>query len=513
MNPPEDYYKVLFETVGVGIAVLDERGVIAKVNAAFESSSGYSHKELEGRMCCSDLFPQLEEGSGPRVGWYKTHFANDSERFETRLMTKSGDDLAVYVTFRAVPHSRQTQLVVLDISEWVEMREKLMHAEKLSVVGQLISGVAHELNNPLTSVLGFSQLLQGKGIDGQANADVRMVWQSAQRAVRIVQNLRSIARRTKLKPSFVDVNEIIESTVELLDYELEVHDIEVRREFDLELPWTMADPHQVQQLLLNLMTNAFHAMRDADGKGVLTLRTATRRRPGPDEGEPIEVIQVQIRDTGPGIPEAVMPHIFEPFFTTKAVGKGTGLGLAISKGIVENHNGTIHVSNKPRVDATSELTGAVFTVELPVVERPADYASAEVVQAQLQVISGLRLLIVDDEEATRTLLERVFEPDGYTITGAKDGKEALDKLSSQEFDILVADLRMPRMSGQELFWHVERNWPKLATNTIFITGDIISPGTKHFLDRTDKPVLIKPFTVEEIRVAVAEVAHAALGAR
>lgn len=501
----DDHYQVLFEHVGVGIAVVEENGIISTVNAAFEESSGYARDEVESHMHYMDLFPRSDHDLLTELSCLSGYDSFSPVRYEARLQRKNGEELDVYASVSVVPGSCRAILALLDITEWVLMREKLVHAEKLSVVGQLISGVAHELNNPLTAILGFAQLTQGRGVDEAANSDLRRLWKDSQRASRIVQDLLAIARRREPEATYVDINVIIESVIELVDYELQVDDVEIRLELDPQLPWTMADAHQVQTVILNLVHNAHHAMIDCLGERTLTLRTALGRGGSDSNAPEADVIRIEVRDTGPGIAPSVLLHLFEPFFTTKAVGEGTGLGLAICKGIVEKHNGSIVVSDSPGMAGDAGGRGATFIVCLPVLERQYEYEEVLRPSLDRRDSAGLRVLVVDDEETTRSLLIRVLGEDGYEVVTARNGEEALEHLRAREFDLAITDLKMPRMSGQELFWHMEREWPELASRTLFITGDVISPATQHFLKRVRNPVLSKPFYVDDIRRALSEV--------
>ncbi len=505
MSCANDYYHVLFEHLAIGVAIVREDGIISTINGVFEECSGYPRSEIEGLVHCMDLFPNCPHDPVAEMNTQCGDEPCSPVRYETRLRRKDGEELDVYVSVGRVPGNCQAVLALLDITEWVEMREKLVHAEKLSIVGQLISGVAHELNNPLTSILGFAQLSQGKGIDQATNSDLRRLWTESQRASRIVQDLLVVARRRKPKPTYVDINEIIESAIELVDYELEVDDIRINRELDPQLPWTMADQHQIQCVILNLVHNAHHAMIETRGEGTLTLATALCTRETASEAAEADIIRIEVRDTGPGIAPSVLSRLFDPFFTTKAVGEGTGLGLAICKGIVENHNGTIAVRTRSEHEVGPEASGATFIVELPVVEREYEYGEVLRPSLERQTLPGMCVLVVDDEETTRQLLIRILENDGYQVTTARNGEVALEHLRAREFDLVIADLKMPRMSGQQLFWYLEREWPELAQNTLFITGDVINPATQHFLKRLSNPVLNKPFCVDDFRQMLSEV--------
>jgi PAS domain S-box-containing protein len=510
MKDSNDYYRVLFEHVGVGVAVVQEDGVISAVNTVFEEASGYSRAEIEGRGHYGDLFVDCDQD--PVAEMYASDQGASPEpvRYEARLRRKDGEEIPIYLSVALVPENRHVILAVMDITEWVSMRQQLLHAEKLSLVGQLVSNVAHELNNPLTSILGFSQLSQGKGSDQATNADLRLLWLQSERAKRIVANLQSVVRRREPEPSYVDVNEIVECALELLDYELLVDDIKVQRELEPDLPWTMADPDQIQQVIMNLAHNAHQAMMESDGRGTLTLRTYLVPKEIDPEGPQEQFLRIEVQDTGPGFAPAVLPHLFEPFFTTKAEGEGTGLGLAICRGLVESHDGRIGVVARPGGEDGEDSSGATVFVELPIKERPEGFSQAPEPRVERRRPTGLRILVVEDEEANRLLLARILEEDGHQVATARDGQEALDRLGTEEFQVVVLDLKMPRMSGRELFWHMERDWPELAQHTLLVTGDIVNPATKHFLSRVRNPVVTKPFNVEDILRVLAEVAPPAV---
>ena len=229
-------------------------------------------------------------------------------------------------------------------------QQSLVQAEKLSSLGQLVAGVAHELNNPLYSISGLSQLVMDSDLDETVRGEVAMIHAEAERSVRIVQNLLCFARRNPAGKICVSINAVIEAALDLRRYELSVNNIEVALNLRPELPRTMADEHQIQQVALNLILNAEQSMLEAYGGGRLTVATE-------QVGNMIHLI---VTDTGPGIAPENLEKIFDPFFTTKDVGKGSGLGLSICYGIIQEHGGTIRVSSQPP-------SGATFTVELPVV--------------------------------------------------------------------------------------------------------------------------------------------------
>jgi two-component system NtrC family sensor kinase len=240
------------------------------------------------------------------------------------------------------------------VSEQVQLQEQLVQSAKLSAIGQMISGVAHELNNPLTTVMGYAQLLLVGELDETVKADLQRIYDDALRAQRIVQDLLTFARQKKPERSPTDINETLERTLALRAYALEMDSIKLVTEFEEDLPWTMADGYQLQQVFLNIINNSYQAMAQQGKAGTLAVRS---------ECIGGNTIRVTFGDTGPGIPDEVLKRIFDPFFTTKDVGMGTGLGLSVSHGIIQEHGGRIWAESDPG-------QGAVFVVELPVVRWP-----------------------------------------------------------------------------------------------------------------------------------------------
>jgi signal transduction histidine kinase len=227
--------------------------------------------------------------------------------------------------------------------------EQMLITDRLASIGELASGLAHELNNPLTGVIGFSQLLLSKELPDEIREDIQVIYSEAKRAADVVKNLLIFARKHAPVKQLVDINSVIEKVLSLRAYEHKVENIQVITRFAPDLPLTMADFFQLQQVFLNIIINAEHFMLEAHHRGTLTITT---RRAG-------NSIIASFADDGPGIAKEDMVHLFDPFFTTREVGEGTGLGLSICHGIVTEHNGLLY--------AESELgKGATFVVELPV---------------------------------------------------------------------------------------------------------------------------------------------------
>jgi len=383
--------------------------------------------------------------------------------------------------------------VAKDVSNEKLLRQQLIQSEKLSALGELISGIAHELNNPLTGVMGYSQLLQlRKDLDERARENLLKINNLALRCQKIVQNLLSFARKQKPERTLSSVNDMLERTVELRNYELSVNNIEIVRELDRSLPQTIADAHQLQQVFLNVITNAEYAMLQAHGRGRLVIRSRTDAQNNR--------IVVEISDDGPGIPEAHLSKIFDPFFTTKEVGKGTGLGLSLSYGIIKEHGGNIYALSRPG-------EGATFVIELPIITRFSDDASMfpQMMPQELQfddLIRDKRILIVDDEKYILDFFVEVFKMFPILVDTADDGRVAMQKLTKNNYDLIITDFKMPQMSGRELFQWIKERRPHLARRIIFVTGDTVSPETRSFFEDSASLYLEKPFKIEEVKEVI-----------
>jgi two-component system NtrC family sensor kinase len=390
--------------------------------------------------------------------------------------------------------------VAKDISNEKLLQQQLIQSEKLSAIGELISGIAHELNNPLTGVMGYSQLLQMRGdLDERAKDSLVKINNLATRCQKIVQNLLSFARKQKPERTLASINEILERTVELRSYELQVNNIELLLELDPRLPRTIADAHQLQQVFLNVITNAEQAMLEASGRGKLTIRTRSDAAGGR--------VVIEIADDGPGIPEQHLTRIFDPFFTTKEVGKGTGLGLSLAYGIIKEHAGNIY--------ARSRLgEGSTFVIELPVIGNlhEATGLAEELVPQGLHfedLVRGKRILVVDDEKYILDFFVEVLQMYPVDVDTACDGRAAMDMMQLHQYDLIITDFKMPHMSGRDLFEWIKEHRPHLASRIVFVTGDTVSPETRSFFESTANRYLAKPFRIEEVREVVQQTLEAA----
>lgn len=371
--------------------------------------------------------------------------------------------------------------VTRDVTEQRHLQNQLLQTKKLATMGELISGITHELNNKLAPILGYAQLIHRRVGDEDRKLSTMLdrVEEAAISAKRVIESLLAFARPQKNRLECVQINDVIRTTIELVRFQLEKEDVTIRSILDTSLPMTMADGHQISQVLLNLLNNAAHAMRGRDWK-VVTIRT------GNHDGR----IGITVNDTGPGIPPDSLERIFDPFFSTKQVGEGTGLGLSVSFGIIQAHNGTIRAGNLPE-------GGASFVVELPIVEERSAPVEAAPAETEAEAPPS-HILIVDDDQFLRDLLRDVLKRD-HEIHTADSGYEAVQLLKGQSFDAIILDLRMPGMNGMDLFAWLRREMPKLTERVIFITGDTFDSRVDRFLRECRRPCLSKPFRLNELK--------------
>ena len=364
-------------------------------------------------------------------------------------------------------------------------QEQLLHSEKLAAVGQLISGVAHELNNPLTAILGYSQLLTSSGQMGQQGIEYAdKLYKQAQRTHRIVQNLLSFARQHKPERMPVQINQALEETLALRDYDLRMHNIRVHLDLAEKLPVTSADPHQLQQVFLNMVNNAVDAILEHSTEGDLWVRTAL------DSGR----ICIEFTDSGPGVKDA--SRVFDPFYTTKPVGKGTGLGLSICYGIITEHGGAIHVRNVP-------TRGASFTIELPHQVAASPIYSA----AGQKAITGRdgRILLVDRDESVLEAVGTILRARDHRVQTARNIREAQALLEKEDFDLVVADLHVSDgANGGGLSEWLAGHKPALNHRLIWMCAVAPSEDAGEHIAGKGRQILQKPFKANDLLAAVDE---------
>jgi two-component system, NtrC family, sensor kinase len=501
LRASEERFRSIFAHAAAGMAMVSSEGAVMEANTALCALMGYASEEL-CRLNLADLLSPDDRERVLRELAQAREGANGAADLEIRYLSRHG--AAVWGRTSA-SWIRDAQgipscavLLVQDITERKNLERELRQAEKMSAVGLLVSGVAHELNNPLAGVLGYAQLLLRQEPAEGVRRGLDAIQREAERCKRIVQNLQTFARKHKPQEEETRLNEILVTALDLRSYQLGLDNVRVVRELDGKLPPTRGDGHQLQQVFLNLIVNAHQAILSAGRGGTLTLRS---RRRGGD-------LIVEIQDDGPGIPPENLSRIFDPFFTTKEVGQGTGLGLSICYGIVREHEGRILARNAPG-------GGAIFTVEIPLrAAPPASSRQAAAPPAPLlrsarvarQAAPGpARILVVDDEPSVLDVAAQALRLDGHDVSTAANAAAALEMLAECSFDVVVSDLRMPGMSGQEMYERLAAERPEQARRLVFSTGDTLSPQTRGFLESAPHRSLSKPFAIDELRALVREV--------
>jgi two-component system NtrC family sensor kinase len=487
----DDLFRLLLENALDIITILDIDGTIRYESPAVLRILGYEPHELEGRSAFEfmpDEDVQKAVALLGRLGVTPGATATLEFRFRHkdgswRVLEAIGKNVldhpmlaGVLINSRDVTERRRIE------DELASQRAARIQSDKLADMGTLLAGVAHELNNPLTVVTGYSAILRQALGDGPFRERLDRITAAAERCVRIVRNFLALARQHPPERQLVRPNQIVRDAVELLAYPLRVDNVDVRLDLADDLPTLWADPHQLHQVAVNLVTNAHHAMHGSTAGRRLTIRT---RFDAADSR-----VSLEVTDTGPGIPPEILGRIFEPFFTTKPEGQGTGLGLPLCQGIVEGHGGTIRADSKLG-------EGAVLTIELPVVAAPAGDAKEAPADARI-LPAGRRILVVDDEPDVAGVLIDLLKVAHEQVETVSDGRAALEKLGQAEYDLILCDVRMPGLDGPDLYKVLGKTHPRLLSRFVFLTGDTLNPESREFVQQTGVPCLGKPFDFDEV---------------
>lgn len=500
----------IINTMSDPLILVDTEGIIAVTNDATTKLLGFTESEMIGRHA-SSVFVEESQRVFTQSGIRSLASEDSTGDIRTTLVTKGGNPVPISLSgsvLRDTDGDEQGLVLVLRdmtarvraekllreseqrankaLEELQTTQEGLIQAEKLSAIGELVAGVAHELNNPLMIIEGFSELL----VDGDEATDVKRradrIATQARRASRIVHNLVSFARKREIKMRPVHINELMVTILEIKNYDLRVSNIETEFAFATELPQALGDETQLQSVLLNLINNAQDAM---NGNGGRLLKLATEHRGN--------MVRISVADDGPGIRADLLKKVFDPFFTTKEVGKGTGLGLSICHGIVAQHGGRLWVESEYG-------KGATFHVEIPAVpENWSEELEGKVAQ-HVATQRRERILVVDDEVMIQELAGEALRKMGYDVDTVSGASEALTLLESGNYAKLLVDIRMPDMDGIEFYQELSKNIPAYASKVIFITGDMAGIRTSSFLESSGRPYLAKPFSLESLRSLLAK---------
>ncbi len=467
--PPVLWAEVV-DALPLGLCLLDASGRIERANRAFARFVGGEKAALAG-MAWTDAVP---------AAWHHgIHAALATPAAGEQVLPAGARTIGVtaFLLGDRAPH--RALLLFADQTDRRVLADRLLQSEKLSAIGQLIAGVAHDLNNPLTSVVGFADFLaESPDAPPRIREPLRVIQQEATRASKIVKNLLSFARRQETRQR-ASITPVLEATVGLFRNQLSASAVTLVLEEEPGLPELEMNPNQVQQVFVNLIQNAAQAIMHAGRPG--TVRVRARRW--------MDGVAIDVSDDGPGMPPEVAARVFEPFYTTKPEGQGTGLGLSISQGIAKEHGGRITLATEPG-------KGATFTVELPGrLGEPTPLPAA----AEPRDARPLRILVVDDEPHILHYLRATLEAWGHAVETAGDGRAGLARAVAEPFDLIISDLRMPRAGGQEFYAELAARAAPAAARVAFSTGDTVGGDTLAFLEQCGRPCLHKPFSLTELR--------------
>jgi two-component system NtrC family sensor kinase len=520
-------YRRLIETMTDLVYELDEEGRFVYVSNTIETLLGYTPAEVIGTHYSTLVHPEDGTKAALRFNERRTG-VRGTRNLELRLLHKDrahDASKSVEVEVNAVglhgPHRRflGTVGVVQNLSRRKQeesrlrqMGDRLQHAERLKELGQFIAGIAHELNNPLTSICGYTDLLLGQINETGLVNHLKMVASEAARAAQIVKELLIFARPQPVERSVVSVSQAIHCVLASKAQELSAHAIHSESRISEGTPSVLCDEPQLQQILLNLITNAQYAMWEKDRGGRLVLASQSV-----GVAENRRMVEIQVIDSGPGIPAEDRRRIFTPFFTKKKGGQGTGLGLAIVERLVQENGGTIEVDEAPG-------GGARFRIRLPaadgVPDRPPSMTLPSTAMKQTAsrpgnvdvfapptggTASAPHVIVVEDERSIRYLISTVLAQEGYRVTVCENGQQGLQQVRQalnsgqtcgkyHDPALILSDFQMPGMNGREFFGGLRTIAPDLPRRLVFITGDTMNNDITHLIAQTGNSALAKPFT-------------------
>ncbi|PYP43405.1 MAG: hypothetical protein DMD50_17415 [Gemmatimonadetes bacterium] len=485
----ERHLRMVMDAVPDAIAVLDRDGRVIDLNESAKRLLAAPPNAGAGRS----VFASLEADAAATVRErLAAAFRGEVQRFEVAGRREDGTkglSAMLYAPVRERGEVTRVLALGRDITDQKHTEHQLQQAEKLSAMGQLVSGVAHEINNPAAIISGFAQTLLLDVVKPEQREMLQMIYDEASRIGRITANLLAFARAGGSQRTLVDLNDIVRRTFALRSYHLTTLNIAVTLELSPAEPKFWADPSELQQMLLNLLINAEQALVSVETPRTIVVRTATSE----------EEVRLEVADSGPGIAPEIRAKIFDPFFTTKPEGVGTGLGLSICYGVAREHGGRIWVDSLPG-------GGATFVVALPRDARREGRAVPEAPAPTPAATGPVTVLIVDDETALRHALLRFLDRRGIQGQGVADGADALRALAERDFDVIISDVRMPGMSGREFLERLRRERPALVARLIFSTGDTFAPETAALIKESGLPTVTKPFDFAELERVIRQVA-------
>ncbi len=490
LRASEEQYRAMFDASIDGLALWNAAGEIVDTNPALWRMYGQGGE--------FPVLPARQHG-GPtyRPEFLRTSAAGESLHTEVTETRSDGSALELDVhripmQYRGEPHvltiARDITEKKRSVEELARQREALYQREKLAALGSLLAGVAHELNNPLSVVVARAVLLEERG-DSATQAAALKIRTAAERCARIVRTFLAMARQQRTERGPVAMNEVVSAALDIAGYAIRTSSIDVALDLAEDLPLILADADQLHQVLLNLIINAQQSLQDQQVPR--RIRVTSRFVPA------ARVVRVLVADNGPGVPAHLRARVFEPYFTTKPTGVGTGVGLAVSLGIVEAHNGTLTL-------VSPDEGGAVFTIRLPVGNVGA--VGTDSFPARKTNPGERSILVVDDEAEIREALAEILTGSRHRVVTAASGREALERMAEEDYDVILTDVRMPDLDGRALYREIKQRWPKLLKRIVFVTGDTLAATLREFVGESGCPVIEKPFLPAEVRRVIAEVA-------
>ena len=496
----------IFDNAMAALVTTDETGHIVEFNPAAAAMFGLQRDQVMGRLVAEVMIPSRLRAAH-EAGMARVSAGGErrimGKRLEMQALRADGSEFPVEMVLWRTDVAGQIFYTasLFDLSERESarseierQREALRQSEKLTAMGSLLAGVAHELNNPLSIVMGRAALLAEKMSGNPLAADAQRIHEAAERCGRIVRTFLNMARSRPANRSEVALNDLAMAAVDMLGYVLRSHGIAVTLDLLPGLPPVKADADQIGQIVLNLIVNAQQALGARDHGRRLTVSTGLTPMTDGDRRR-VPRVWMRVRDNGPGIAPELRERVFEPFFTTKSEGVGTGLGLAVSRSIARDHGGELTLLD--------DGSGACFSLQLPVSGEPEATETEPVPLAETDERHA-RLLVVDDEPEIAELIGEMLSGAGYEVMTAESGAVALAMLAEARFDAIVSDLHMPDLDGAGLWREVKRQWPALARRMLFVTGDTLSPTARQFLDEARASSLNKPFAKAELLARVTE---------
>ncbi|MFO7821401.1 MAG: ATP-binding protein [Lentisphaeria bacterium] len=430
----------------------------------------------EGKLEAEDISRTLAKLEEWKTQTAELSFTDENDRKTT-----------FQVSFRITsePDSEPSKILVMrDISAQKRLERQLYRSEKLATLGQLISGVAHELNNPLAAILGFAELCQDSSLSRkELDGNLEIIEREARRTGHIVENLLNFSRQRQTQRTAVDVHELLERCFNLLSYNFRNTGIIISRDYDATLPHIALDEYQMQQVFMNLIVNSAQAMKEAQTESPKIFVSTHLTH---DEKQ----LVVELADNGPGIPQEYKDKVFTPFFTTKDEDEGTGLGLPVSLSIVKEHGGNILLHK-------TKNTGTCFKIVFPLPEETVVASQKKPSHTVRRQLTG-RILAVDDEPSLLKMTKTALAKSGLEVVTASTVKEALAALAQEEFDMLLVDMYLPDGNGMEIWGFLQNHQPQLASNLVFMTGD---PRVRKKIAARlgmEAPLLLKPFHVNDL---------------